>query len=211
MKRRIKRYEFTDVVLYHKGINADDMELFFSKLPLDAKIVRWGSEHSTCTSYFIVEDSSFQEVSDCEKIPVVKFDFEENEIKQYEYNNRKFYIHEDTVNAYNNLVQDMNVFGTGAVKITGEYPHVKWENISPVQGIAEYQKAINEIYSDVLKQQTILGNDMGVIISNVGRDGSKNTIRTLSGPKIECDHEWKTYDSGFTTKYDYCSKCDVKK
>jgi hypothetical protein len=34
----------------------------------------------------------------------------------------------------------------------------------------------------------------------------------LPRPKeVKCEHSWKTYDSGFTQKFDYCEHCDVKK
>lgn len=83
--------------------------------------------------------------------------------------------------------------------------------------LAPYQSEIEKIYTEIIKNQMIMRSPM-ISITQESDDmyqfsyPNVNPIDSSLSKAMEkeCLHSWKSYE-GFTNRYHYCEKCDLKK
>ncbi len=91
----------------------------------------------------------------------------------------------------------------------------KYAEALAIYNAATTPQDISKAYADLLRaKQDVAGYKQPGVAMSPQWNGSLydwyQGANEATPSTAQCAHNWATYDSGFT-KFEYCSKCDVKK
>lgn len=216
MENRIAKVVFTRTFL-HNGLDKEDLIDVINALPEDATLVGISEDYNSMTVGMVFHSEEFKVVPKISVPPSIV---------------PHFYKHTDedgvTFGTLNYLDVSEALDHSKKKDLSGDIKTVliqpwaeKYKDINSTLTMEMIQDSINSCYNydEILKDQIIYGSWVGKV-TEYGKIKRVNPYQVYKiddenqaacyDSKICTDHEWKTYE-GFTKKYDYCSKCDLKK
>lgn len=234
------------IVLEIFNYDAFDIGDILLSLPEETKVIGWGSlgvfisnpsfkitnDTVNCPRVYVIENEEGELIVDCSSVMEVSPQQEQKKSNLYESALELIQNIKDNQGLELAVIEStpiqypLNDFGKvnllkesgGIVKRIG-YKGTGNDifQMTADEVLAPYQSEIEKIYTEIIKNQVIMGSPM-IPITQESDDMLQfsypniNTINSSLSKAMEkeCLHSWKSYE-GFTNRYHYCEKCDLKK